>query len=112
MTEGSGIGYMIIAQIICEFIFTTFHKHRKTYLQSKIKVCDLNQFNRSDAVKLVVLYTCLKFSSMVVFSDDNTQSSCGTAYQPVSNNGRVCGSGGGKGWRRGAESPQNLLEPP
>ena len=90
MNEGSGIGYMIIAQVICEFIFSTFHKHRKTYLQSKIKICNLKQSDRNDAVKfLAILYICLKFGS-IIFLDNNRQSSCSTTYRSLSSHGRVC----------------------
>lgn len=42
---------MIIAQIICEFIFTTFHKHRKAYVQTKTKVFELRQNSRRNGVK-------------------------------------------------------------
>jgi hypothetical protein len=44
---------MIIAKIICEFIFQAFHKHSKEYRQNKIEICHLNQSHRTDATKLV-----------------------------------------------------------
>ena len=62
--QGSGVGYMIIAQIVCEFIFTTFHKHRKTYVQSKTKVCQLKQSGRNDEVQFVSIIYFLYLSSL------------------------------------------------
>ena len=44
---------MIIAEIICEFIFMTFHKYSKEYHQSKVEICHLKQSNKTDATKVV-----------------------------------------------------------
>jgi hypothetical protein len=44
---------MIIAEIICEFIFMKFHKYRKEYNQNKVKICNFNQSNINDSTKLV-----------------------------------------------------------
>ena len=51
---------MIIAEIICEFIFTTFHKHRKQYQQTKTKICRLDQSNQNDPTKLVQILFSLQ----------------------------------------------------
>ena len=45
ISSGSGVGYMIIAQIISEFIFTKFHKYREEYRRNTVKICRLNEFN-------------------------------------------------------------------
>ncbi|CAF4069373.1 unnamed protein product, partial [Rotaria sordida] len=36
---GSGIGYMIIAELVSEFIFMRFHRHREEFRRNKIKSC-------------------------------------------------------------------------
>jgi hypothetical protein len=46
---------MIIAEIICEFIFMKFHKYRKEYNQTKVKICNFNQSNINDSTKLVLI---------------------------------------------------------
>ncbi|CAF1371650.1 unnamed protein product [Rotaria sordida] len=38
---GSGIGYMIIAELVSEFIFMRFHRHREEFRRNKIKVFSL-----------------------------------------------------------------------
>jgi len=37
---GSGIGFMVIASIICDFVFLHFHQARKQYRQTKFSICE------------------------------------------------------------------------
>ncbi|CAF0737727.1 unnamed protein product [Adineta steineri] len=39
---GSGVGYTIFAQIICEIILRRCHKYRDEYRRHKVKICRLN----------------------------------------------------------------------
>ena len=40
---GSGIGFMVLAGIVCDFIFEYIHKAKKIYRQSKFAVCEIGQ---------------------------------------------------------------------
>ncbi|CAF0953966.1 unnamed protein product [Adineta steineri] len=51
---GSGLGYMIIGEIICEFIFLKFHKYRNEYRRIKTKRYHLNQSKKCDDSTKVV----------------------------------------------------------
>jgi P2X purinoceptor 4 len=39
---GSGIGFMVIAGIVCDMIFMYFHKHRMQYRESKLTICHVD----------------------------------------------------------------------
>jgi hypothetical protein len=38
LLEGSGIGYMVIAGLVCDFIMTHLHKYRDKYRASKVSL--------------------------------------------------------------------------
>ncbi|CAF1072379.1 unnamed protein product [Rotaria sordida] len=52
---GSGIGYLIIAELVSEFIFMRIHRHREEFRRNKIKVCSLKE-NKNDRLANIVEY--------------------------------------------------------
>ena len=45
INQGSGIGCMIIARVICEVILMRLHRNRKEYRENKVKIFHLNKSN-------------------------------------------------------------------
>jgi hypothetical protein len=39
---------MIIAEIVCEFIFMRFHRNRQKYRQNKVEICRLDKINNNN----------------------------------------------------------------
>jgi hypothetical protein len=60
---GSGLGHMVIAEIVCESIFTKFHKYRKNYRENKVETCRLNQSNKNDSI-YIYIQRCTLFSHL------------------------------------------------
>ncbi|CAF3586326.1 unnamed protein product [Rotaria sp. Silwood1] len=50
---GSGIGYMIIAELVAEFIFMRIHRHREEFCRNKIKVCSLKKSKKDRSANTV-----------------------------------------------------------
>jgi hypothetical protein len=47
---GSGIGFMVIADIVCDAIFMYIHKSRERYRDGKVSVCEINTETDDNAV--------------------------------------------------------------
>ncbi|CAF2447127.1 unnamed protein product [Rotaria sp. Silwood2] len=49
---GSGIGFMVIADILCDAIFMYFHKYRERYREGKFSVCVMSSQQEASAENL------------------------------------------------------------
>jgi hypothetical protein len=47
---GSGIGFMVIAGIVCDAIFMYIHKSREQYRDGKFSVCDIDTKTDNNSV--------------------------------------------------------------
>jgi hypothetical protein len=50
---GSGIGFMVIAGIVCDVILMNFHKSRERYRKGKFSVCEVDE-NDPNSVRVLV----------------------------------------------------------
>ncbi|CAF1268273.1 unnamed protein product [Adineta ricciae] len=55
---GSGIGFMVIADIVCDAIFMYIHRSRKKYREGKFKTCDI-KLSKGDHDKYPISRTSL-----------------------------------------------------
>ena len=42
---GSGIGFMVIAGIVCDAIFMYVHRSRRKYREGKISICEVEGYD-------------------------------------------------------------------
>ena len=50
--EGSGIGCLAIADLVCEFIFLYIHRNNIQFRQNKITVCNLAEDVNTELTKI------------------------------------------------------------
>ncbi len=50
---GSGIGFMVIAGIVCDVILMYIHKSRNKYREGKISVCEVDEHNPMETRLLI-----------------------------------------------------------
>jgi len=50
---GSGIGFMVIAGIVCDVILMYIHKSRNKYREGKISVCEVDEHDPMETRVLI-----------------------------------------------------------
>ncbi len=48
MLKGSGIGFMVIAGIVCDAVFMYIHKYRERYREGKFSICEVDEKKSED----------------------------------------------------------------